>query len=34
MDKLGLKVDKYLSWKSFAALIKAARAKDPSIIGY
>jgi ABC-type sugar transport system, periplasmic component len=33
-DKLGLKVDKYFSWNSFGAAIKAARAKDPSVIGY
>lgn len=33
-DKLGLKIDEYLTWESFGKLIKEAKAKDPSVIGY
>ncbi|MCX7025998.1 MAG: ABC transporter substrate-binding protein [Spirochaetes bacterium] len=33
-DQLGLKVDKYFTWRTFADAIKAARAKDPSVAGY
>jgi oligogalacturonide transport system substrate-binding protein len=34
LEGTGVKVDGYFSWKTFGAAIKAARAKDPSIIGY
>lgn len=33
-DKLGVNVDKYFTWESFGKAIKAAKAKDPSVIGY
>jgi oligogalacturonide transport system substrate-binding protein len=33
-DKLGISIDKYLTWETFGKAIKAAKAKDPSVIGY
>jgi len=33
-DKLGIKIDGYLTWETFAKTVKEARAKDPSVIGY
>ncbi len=34
LDQQGISIDQYLSWKTMAATVKAAKAKDPSIIGY
>jgi oligogalacturonide transport system substrate-binding protein len=34
LDKAGITIDKYLSWKDWGALVAKARAGDPSIMGY
>jgi oligogalacturonide transport system substrate-binding protein len=33
-DRLGISFDKYLTWKTFGDTMKAAKAKDPTAIGY